>query len=63
MQADIKPAYVRENFSITAFDAEDVITTSGMLPVDPTSPDAIALEKDNVHYTFGDFSQSPGSWF
>lgn len=55
----MKPAYERENFTITEFDSEDVITTSGALPVDPTNP---LSEKENAYGSFVDFDM-PGSWF
>ncbi len=55
----MKPAYERENFIITEFDSEDVITTSGALPVDPTNP---LSEKENAYGSFDDFDM-PGSWF
>ena len=37
----MKSVYQRENLKITEFDKEDVITTSGVIPVDPdpTHPD------------------------
>ncbi len=55
----MKSVYQRENLTITEFDSEDVITTSGMLPSDPTNP---LSEKENAYGSFDDFDM-PGSWF
>ena len=41
---------------ITEFDTEDVITTSGLNPDDPTNPDA---ERENA-YREGDYYDMPG---
>ena len=62
----MKPAYERLKFIITEFDSEDVIATSGLLPTDPTNPDAPSLtasEKENIDGDFGGFGRAPGSWF
>lgn len=61
----MKAIYERSKFKITEFDAEDVISTSGgVIPIeDPTSPESVAMEKENVYGSFGSFNQAPGSWF
>ncbi|SCX30295.1 hypothetical protein SAMN02910436_02572 [Ruminococcaceae bacterium P7] len=62
----MKPAYERIKFKITEFDSEDVITTSGLLPTDPTNPDGPSLsasEKENIIGGYSEYNQLPGSWF
>lgn len=54
-----KPLYQRENLLITEFDAEDVITTSGVNP-DPTEYDS--SERENAYSSYNSFN-IPGSWF
>ena len=56
-----KPLYERENLIITEFDAEDVITTSGITP-DP-QPTALKREWENAYGSFNSFNKAPGSWF
>ena len=60
----MKSVYVRENLTITEFDKEDVIATSGVLPTEaPTDPPvAKRYEKENSYRTFGTFD-GKGSWF
>ena len=58
----MKALYERENLIITAFDAEDVITTSS----DSPTPFTLKREIENVYRTFGslnDANDAPGSWF
>lgn len=57
----MKPEYIREDLRITEFDAEDVITTSGV--IDPTTPENVAYERENAYGTFGSFDKAPGLWF
>lgn len=65
----MKSVYKRENLKLTKFDAEDVITTSGLSPfdpvdpTDPTQPGPDASEKENAYGSFDDFNNAPGSWF
>lgn len=62
----MKPVYERGSLMITEFDTEDVITTSGMLPEDPTNPtDATYAtdEKENIIGGYDDFNPTPGAWF
>ena len=54
-----KPLYQRENLLITEFDAEDVITTSGVNP-DPTV--SALRERENAYCSYKSFN-TPGSWF
>ena len=56
----IKPLYQRENLIVTEFDAEDVITTSGVGP----EPGHVVLrrERENAYGSFDSFN-IPGSWF
>ncbi len=54
-----KPLYQRENLLITEFDAEDVITTSGVNP-DPTV--SVSRERENAYGSYKSFN-TPGSWF
>ncbi len=59
----MKSVYKRENFLITEFDKEDVITTSGIQPTEP-SIEPLKREKENAYGTFNSFESSlPGSWF
>lgn len=58
----MKAIYKRENLIITAFDAEDVITTSGDIPT-PTPPVTLKREIENVYRTFGSLNDAPSSWF
>ncbi len=56
-----KPLYERENLLITEFDAEDVITTSG---VNPDSTESSELE--NAYNSYNSFNKpvnAPSSWF
>ena len=53
----MKPVYERENLRLTEFDAEDVITTSGV-----TAPEK-EEETDNIFGMFRTFNMAPGSWF
>ena len=55
-----KPLYERENLLITEFDAEDVITTSGVNP-DPT--ESVSRDWENAYDSFDSFNQAPSSWF
>lgn len=62
----MKSVYQRENLKITEFDKEDVITTSGVIPVDPdpTHPDEPVkplYERENAYRSFNSFMG--GSWF
>lgn len=57
----MKPLYERENLTITEFDTEDVIATSGMSPTDPTSPSS-SSEWENTYIDIGDAGM-PGNWF
>lgn len=57
----MKPVYQRENLIISEFDAEDVITTSGV--VDPTSPESEMLNEWENAYDSFDIFDGPGSWF
>ena len=57
----MKSDYIRVIFKISEFDTEDVITTSGMLPTDPTDPTGDS-EKENQYTDVGDFD-GPGNWF
>ncbi len=60
----MKPEYQRENLKITEFDTEDVIATSGIVPIeDPTSPEAHLSERENAYGSFDSFDSAPGSWF
>ena len=62
----MKPVYERSVLILTEFDNEDIIATSGIVPVvpDPTEPPTTASEKDNVHSSFSTFAKGgPGSWF
>ena len=54
-----KPLYERENLIITEFDAEDVITTSGLIP-DPT--ESVSIERENAYGSYNSFN-APGPWF
>ena len=54
-----KPLYQRENLLITEFDAEDVITTSG---VNPDSTESVSSEWENAYGSYDSFN-TPGSWF
>ena len=56
-----KPLYQRENFIITEFDAEDIITTSGVNP-DQEDPTAPSTERENAYGSYNYFDL-PGSWF
>ena len=54
----MKSEYKREDLKITKFDAEDVITTSGM----PEQPFSVLYEKENAYHNIYKFGK-PGSWF
>ena len=54
-----KPLYQRENLLITEFDAEDVITTSG---VNPDSTESDSIERENAYGSYNSFN-APGPWF
>lgn len=54
-----KPLYERENLIINEFDAEDVITTSGV-NLDPT--ESVSSERENAYGSYNSFN-IPGSWF
>ena len=56
----MKTIYERTNLIITAFDAEDVITTSAQTP---PGPEQVLSKRENAYGSFGSFDQSPGSWF
>ena len=56
----MKPEYKRENLRITAFDIEDVITTSGSEQQEPVS---LKRELENAYGSFNSFNNVPGSWF
>ena len=56
-----KPLCERENLIINEFDAEDVITTSGITP-DP-QPTVLKRELENAYGSFDSFNQASGSWF
>lgn len=56
-----KPLYERENLIINEFDAEDVITTSGINP--DSQPTVLKREWENAYGSFDSFNKSPGSWF
>lgn len=55
----MKPEYKREDFKLTNFDTEDVITTSGI------SPESVVQNKEleNAYDLFSNFDRTPGSWF
>lgn len=55
----MKAVYKRENLTITEFDTEDVITTSGVSPTDPSSSSS---EWENKYIDIGD-AGLPGNWF
>ena len=57
-----KPLYERENLIINEFDAEDVITTSGVNP-DSTESDSSDLENAYGSYNSFNSFNAPGSWF
>ena len=58
----MKPAYERENLTITEFDTEDVIATSGQ--IEPTDPVQRLYERENAYRSFGSFDKkTPGQWF
>ena len=56
-----KPLCEREDLIINEFDAENVITTSGITP-DP-QPTVLKRELENAYGSFDSFNQAPGSWF
>ncbi|MBQ3265697.1 MAG: hypothetical protein IJH07_07960 [Ruminococcus sp.] len=54
-----QPVYERAELIITEFDTEDVITTSGVTPTEPTR-----LLTENSFGGHGNFElEVPGSWF
>lgn len=55
----MKPEYKREDFKLTNFDTEDVITTSGISP----ESDVQNNERENAYNLFSSFNGAPGSWF
>lgn len=55
----MKSEYERLIMEITQFDTEDVITTSGLNPEDPTNPSA---EKENAYGEFDGFD-TPGLFY
>lgn len=57
----MKSLYVREDLTITEFDVEDVITTSGEIP-DPTTPEETLYERENAYRSHKSL-QGVGNWF
>ncbi len=58
----MKFEYERTNLIMTEFDKEDVITTSGIVPPDPTV--VLEAERENAYGSFDSFqSKLPGTWF
>ena len=60
----MRAEYERLSIRVTEFDTEDVITTSGMLPDDPTDPTTPVnpdSEVDNAYASAGDLGLS-GPW-
>lgn len=55
----MKRDYKRENLTITEFDTEDVITTSGEVSPEET----VLAEHENSYGLFSRFNKAPGSWF
>ena len=57
--------YERAYLTITEFDTDDAIVTSGLTPAEPTTPPTLTKrELENSYGNFGDFSKSPvGGWF
>ena len=53
----MRSVYERENLTITEFDTEDVITTSGS-----DDPKGKAYEEENAIGDIGGFD-GPGNWF
>ncbi len=59
----MKSVYERTQLNITEFDREDVITTSGPDPTEPTTPVTYQkLERENRYVTFSTFDLK-NSWF
>ena len=54
----MKTEYERTNLIITAFDTEDVITTSSVEPVITKH-----ILTENSYGSFGSYDQMPGSWY
>lgn len=62
----MKSVYKRTQLTITEFDTDDVILTSGADPVTPPEPTVLKkLERENRYGTFDNFDLKPptGSWF
>lgn len=61
----MKSVYERTQLNITEFDREDVITTSGPDPTEPTTPVIHKkLERENRYGAFSAFDNSPtNGWF
>lgn len=60
----MKSEYERVSLIITEFDVEDMITTSGMLPTDPTEPPVVTKKREieNSYRSFNSL-KGPGNWF
>lgn len=60
----MKSIYERTNLIITEFHTEDVIATSGPVPMPTEPPVAVANEKENAYGSYSSFrGGAPGSWF
>lgn len=58
----MKPVYEREDLTITEFDIEDVITTSGE-GGSGAEPDTPEFEHENAYRQYNSLRKTPGSWF
>ena len=59
----MKSVYERENLSITEFNTEDVIVTSGETPTPEQPVTTLKRELENRYFTFSSLNDPPGDWF